>query len=79
MGRHDDQNGAVLSQRAIDRENHPSPPEVRTSTDGPKQVQNVRRSTCMVRIIAYEAILAHFRTKIHDERRNDKTSSFQDP
>ena len=79
MGRHDDQNKAVLSRRAIDGEDHPSPPEVRMSTDGPKRVQNVRQSTRTVRIITYKVILAHFRTKIHNERRNDKTSSFQDP
>ena len=30
-----DQNGAVLSQREIDGEDHPSPPEVRMSTDRP--------------------------------------------
>ena len=79
MERHNVQNGAVVSRRVIDGEDHLSPPEVRMSTDGLKRVQNVRQSTCTVQIIAYEAILAHFRTKIHDERRNDKTSSFQDP
>ena len=69
MERHSDQNGAVLSQRAIDGEDHLSLPVVRTSPDRPKRVQNVRWSTHTVRIIAHVAILAHFRTKIHDKKR----------
>ena len=84
MGRHDDQIGAVLSQKVIDRENHLSPPQGRMSMKGPKPVPfktlNVRQSTHTVRILTYEAILAHFRTTLHDDKmRNDKLSSFQDP
>ena len=60
MGRHDNQNRAVLSQRAIYGDNHQSLPDVRTRTDGPKWVQNVKWSTRTVWIITYEAILAHF-------------------
>ena len=80
MERHSDQNGAVLSQRAIDGDDHPSLPAARSSQDGPMRVRNIRQSTHTVQITAHVAILAHFRTQIHNEkRRNDKTSSFQDP
>ena len=45
----------------------------------PFKTLNVKRSTCTVRILAYKANLAHFRTIIHDDRnRNGKISSFQD-
>ena len=66
MERHSDQNGAVLSRRAIDGENHPSPLTARSSPVRPKRVQNVIRSTHTVQITAHIAILAHFRTKIQD-------------
>ena len=93
MGRHDQRKEAVLSPRAVEgaKQSHfktlfqdPSPSQVGMSMKGLKRVPfktpNVKQSTHTVRILAYGANPAHFRTIIHNSNhRNDKTNPFQDP